>query len=140
MRGKSSTDSVRTPKAILLAVKREFGAFYDPAKFNPKFKADKDKDGLNTPWKPVNFVNPPYSSVKPWFVKAHAEWRQGKTIIMLVKLSVLGTIYAKKYARGAEIRIFAEKISFPGYKRKAGFTNVLIIWRAKKRSTKWSII
>jgi hypothetical protein len=59
---------------------------------------------------------------------------------MLVKLSTLGTKYAKEFVRGAEIRIFSEKFSFPGYDKQAAFTNVLIIWRANKRSKKYSII
>ena len=140
MRGTSNTDSVRTPKPILAAVRKEFGKFYDPAKYNPKFDPNKNKDGLTTEWKPVNFVNPPYSNVKPWFAKAHEQWKKGRTVIMLVKLATLGTKYAKEFARGAEIRVFSEKISFPGYARQAAFSNVFIIWRARKRSNKYSII
>jgi hypothetical protein len=140
MRGTSKTDSVHTPKKILVAVRKEFGKFFDPAPYNPNFDPLKHKDGLNTEWKPVNFVNPPYSNARVWFKKAHEQWRKGRTIIMLVKLATLGTQYAKKFARGAEVRVYSEKISFPGYARKAGFTNILLIWRAHKRSNKYSIM
>jgi site-specific DNA-methyltransferase (adenine-specific) len=140
MRGTSKTDSVHTPKKILVAVRKEFGKFYDPVPYNPNFDPLKHKSGLTTEWRPVNFVNPPYSNVRVWFKKAHEQWQKGRTIIMLVKLATLGTQYAKKFARGAEVRVYSEKIAFPGYAQKAAFTNILIIWRARKRSNKYSIM
>ena len=137
---KSSTDSVRTPKNILASIRKEFGPFFDPAPFRKKFDPKKHTDGLKIDWKPVTFVNPPYSRVEPWVQKAHAEWRKGNTVIMFIKLENIGTAYAKKYIRGAELRILSEKLSFPGYSGKARFNNVLVIWRNNKHSYKYSII
>ena len=59
---------------------------------------------------------------------------------MLVKTANLGTDVAKKFTKGAELRIFSKQLLFPGYKDKAHFYSALLIWRAGKRSTKWSII
>ena len=136
---KSQTDSVRTPKWLLSDLKKEFGPLFDPAPFNPKFDKSKHVDGLKISWKKANFVNPPYSSVGPWVRKAHSEWKQGKTVIMLVKLESLGRKYSK-LIQGAEIRILTDKISFPGYKKTATFNSILLIFRANKRSNKYKLI
>ena len=138
----SSTDSVRTPKYIIAALKREFKVkkFYDPTPYNTKFKKGSSKDALLTEWGSVSFVNPPYSNVKPFFAKAHEQWRKRKTIIMLCKLSNLATEYAQEFAKGAELRILSRRISFPGYSGMPRFNSALVIWRAGKRSNKYSVI
>jgi len=136
-------DSVRTPKFIVEPLLREFGvkAFYDPAPYNINFQKGKDKDGLTTDWGKISFVNPPYSSVRPWFRKAVEEWQKNKTVIMFCKLTAIGSAYAKLYMKGAERRVLSKKVPFPGYGgRLPMFNNVLVIWRANKRSSKYSII
>ena len=139
--GKSSTDSVRTPPSILRAIRKEFGRkLYDPTPHRENFDATKHKDALSSEWGPISFCNPPYSRVAKFLEKANLEWRKKKTVIMLVKTDNLGTAAAKKYAKGAELRIFAKQLLFPGYKDKAHFYSALLIWRAGKRSTKWSLI
>ena len=70
---KMNSDSVRTPEAILKQIREEFGDFFDPCPYNPKFDPSKDTNGLSIPWKKVTFVNPPYSKVAPWAKKAHLE-------------------------------------------------------------------
>ena len=134
------SDSVRTPEYILKAVREEFGEFYDPCPFNPKFDPNIHKDGLNTDWGNISFVNPPYSFVRPWFKKARQQWLLGKTVILFVKLSNLGTQYARKYITGAEVRIIVGKIIFPGYQNTALFNNIFVIFRAGEQSTKYSIV
>jgi hypothetical protein len=135
----SKTDSVRTPPFILKSIRREFGRFFDPVPFNPTFNKTKNRDGLKIPWKKVTFVNPPYSNVKPWVIKAREEWKLGKTVIMLLKLANLATSYGK-LLKGAEIRIFAEKLSFPGYEGRAKFNSVLVILRKNRTSSKYKFI
>lgn len=134
------SDSVRTPDYILKAVREEFGEFYDPCPFNPKFDPNIHKDGLSTDWGNISFVNPPYSFVRPWFKKARQQWLLGKTVILFVKLSNLGTQYARKYITGAEVRIIVGKIIFPGYQNTAQFNNIFVIFRAGEQSTKYSIV
>ena len=139
----SAKDSVRTPKHIIAPLLREFRVkkFYDPVPYNPKFQKGKHKDGLTTEWGRVSFVNPPYSNVKPWFEKAHEQWKQGKTVIIFCKLDNIGSKYAKQFMKGSELRVLSEKVPFPGYGGKLPlFHNVLIIWRAHKRSSKYTII
>ena len=139
----SAKDSVRTPKHIIAPLLREFSVkkFYDPVPYNPKFNKAKHKDALTTEWGKVSFVNPPYSNVKPFFAKAHEQWRLGKTVIMFCKLTNIGSKYAKQFMKGAELRVLSEKVSFPGYGgRLPLFHNVLVIWRSNKRSSKYSIV
>ena len=134
------TDSVRTPEYILEAIRKEFGDYYDPCPFNPDFDPKIHKDGLKTEWGPVSFCNPPYSFIRPWFRKAREQWLLGKDVILFVKLSNLGTQYARKYIDGAEVRIMVKKVTFPGYEHTALFNNILVIFRGGKHSTKYSII
>ena len=134
------SDSVRTPDHILKAIRDEFGELYDPCPYNPKFNPSVDKDGLTTEWEKVSFVNPPYSFVRPWFKKARQQWLQGKTVVLFVKLASLGTQYARKYIPGAEVRVMVNKICFPGYEKTALFNNILVIFRAREHSTKYSIV
>ena len=129
--GRSTTDSVRTPTTLLRAIKKEFGSrLYDPTPFVKNFDPKKHKDGLTSEWGPVSFCNPPYSRVAKFIEKSHTEWRKRKTVIMLVKATNLGTKVAKQYAKGAELRIFAEQLKFPGYPGQAHFSSALLIWRA----------
>jgi hypothetical protein len=135
------TDSVKTPEYILKMVRDEFGEeLYDPCPFNPTFDPYKHKDGLNTEWGPVSFVNPPYSFIRPWLRKAREQWLLGKTSVIFIKLSNLGTQYCRKYIPGAEVRILVDKVQFPGYSNTAIFNNIFIIFRAGKHSTKYSVI
>ena len=134
------SDSVRSPPSLLKDIRREFGKFFDPAPYNPQFDATKHRDGLKIPWKKINYVNPPYSSTSPWFQKAAEEAKKGNTTIMLVKLSALATEYSRKFIKGAEIRIFSKRFSFPGYDGVARFHSALVIWRGRKRSSKYSVV
>ena len=137
-------DSVPTPQWIITSIKKEFGdTLYDPVPLNPDFDPRIHKDALTTDWGQVSFVNPPYSksNVKKFFKKAHEQWKQGKTVVLLCKLSNLSTIYAMEYTKGAEIRIFSRFVSFPGYGGKIPwFHSVLVIWKANQTLDKYSII
>ena len=140
-RQKSKTDSVRTPASLLKLLRKEFGKLYDPVPYKPNFNPKTDKDALTTEWKATNYVNPPYSKVSAFVEKAHEEWKKGKTVIMLCKLQNLATKYAPKFIKGkAEVRVFTEQLVFSGYKKKATFYSMLVIWRAKKRSSKLGFI
>ena len=134
------SDHVHTPEYILKAVREEFGECYDPCPYNTKFDPKVNKDGLSTEWGDVSFVNPPYSFIRPWFRKAREQWLLGKTVILFVKLSNLGTQYARKYIPGAEVRILVKKVCFPGYTNTALFNNIFVIFRGGQHSTKFTIV
>ena len=136
---RSATDSVTTPKYITDALCREFGVqkMFDPCPYDPLFNKDTSVDGLTIPWaSPVTFVNPPYSKPRKWLLKARDVWKQGKTVILLLKAESMGSQYFK-YAEGAEIRVIDHHVKFGNYKNKAPFTNILVIFHANKTSQKW---
>lgn len=142
-RTKSKTDSVRTPAYILEMVRKEFGSvLMDPCPFNPEFDPKIHQDGLadDFEWGPVCFVNPPYSNVKPWFRKAREQWKLGKTVVILCKLSNLGTQYAKRFTPGAEVRVLTRKVKFAGYDNAALFSNIFVIFRSGSTSNKLTFI
>ena len=130
---KSKTDSVRTPPFLLKVLESEFGSMHDPVPFNPKW-TPSDGDALSTPWRAVNYVNPPYSKTKAFVKKAFEEWQLGKTVVMLIKVHNLSTKYFETYGEGAELRILANHLTFPGYDKPSAFGSVLVIYRAHQNS------
>lgn len=76
-------DSVKTPKEIYDELERIFGKFFDPCPFvRPEW------DGLSISWKLNNYVNPPFSEIKKWMVKAIEESKLGKQSVFLVTARV----------------------------------------------------
>ena len=73
---KSKTDNWSTPK-IYYSKFIESG-FFDPCPLDSPF------DGLKIEWKEKNFVNPPYSDLKKWILKAIEENRKGKEVVLLI--------------------------------------------------------
>jgi hypothetical protein len=130
-------DSVKTPAYIKKWIRKKFGKFYDPVPYNPKFDPSKHKDALKTEWKAVNFINPPYSRASMFVKKEVEQWKQKKTCILLVKLDVLGRKAFREY-RGCEIVFFPERVKFVGHATAPEFSVCLLIYRAGKRSTKYS--
>ena len=63
-----------------------------------------------------------------------------KNDFMFCKLDSVATEYSRDLIKGAELRILSNKIIFPGYKGRPRFHNALIIWRAGKKSNKYSVI
>lgn len=70
------TDDWKTPLYIYNQVIEKH--YFDPCPFHADF------DGLNIEWGSNNFVNPPYSQMKQWIVKAIEEHRKQKNVIMLL--------------------------------------------------------
>ena len=130
-------DSVKTPRYIKQWVTKKFGKFYDPVPYNPNFDKSKNRDALQTEWKAVNFVNPPYSRAHMFVKKAVEQWKQKKTCILLVKLDILGRKFFYEH-KGCEIMFFKERVKFVGHKQAPQFSVCLLIYRAGKRSSKYS--
>ena len=137
---KSKTDSVGTPNNIMRALRKEFGRLYDPTPFNPKFSKSKNKDALTSEWGKTTYVNPPFSDSEHFLMKAHEEWRKGKTIIFLAKTTITSSKYFEKFGKGAEIRFISHKVKFKNYKDEAWFPLMFLIFRAGKRSSKWRTV
>ena len=134
----ASKDSVRTPKFILKWIKQRFGSkIYDPVPFRKHFDPSQHKDALTTDWGQVSFANIPFSQAQKFVKKAHEEWKKRKTIIVLCKIHVLGSTYFQQY-KGCEIMFFPKVVIFPPHNTAPRFRVCLLIYRAGKRSTKYS--
>ena len=105
------TDSRRTPSWMLDC----FKDWYDPCPYdlNPQI------DGLLTEWKDKTYVNPPYSSIRPWVLKAIQEAKLGKKIVMLLPADTSTHYYADLMSYGAKIFFSHGRMKFDSYKSPA---------------------
>ena len=135
---KSLQDSVRTPDYILEWITKAFpGDVYDPVPLNPNFDPLVHKDALTTEWGKVSFANVPFSQAKRFVKKGFEQYKKNKTIILLVKTSVLSTLYFPNYV-GCEIVHFPGRVVFPGHSVAPRFGVCLLIYRAGETSSKYS--
>lgn len=109
---RSRTDSVRTPQYICDWVEDTFGKYYDPCPLIPNWSPTQHKNGLTTEWEDINFVNPPFSKGYLFLKKAYTQATDGKIVIFLCKISLLGR---KCFQGMCDIVLFKKQIAFPGY-------------------------
>jgi len=98
--------------------------FFDPCPLNPK------KDGLNIDWKKNTFVNPPYSDIKSWLIKAWLEFDLGHCdhIIFLVPSRTdtkwfHDLVYKKP---NVDIEFLKGRLKFGDSKNSAPFPSMII--------------
>jgi hypothetical protein len=77
-----------TPPELLAQIRAEFGDYYDPC----PFPRPKNYNGLVAEWGLVNYVNPPFGTVKEngknigisvWINKILREQKKGKTSVLV---------------------------------------------------------
>ena len=109
-----NNDNWATPKDLLEKIRSEFGDYFDPCPLNATF------DGLNIDWKPINYINPPYSrKLKELFIKkAYQEGKKGKICIMLLPVSTSTKIFHEIILPNAEIRFLKGRVKFIGHNTK----------------------
>lgn len=106
---KSKSDKWGTPAALYKTLDDEFHFNHDPCPLDWK---EGDADGLATEWGSSTFVNPPYSKVALWIAKAHAEWKKGKTVVMLIN-AITDTKAFHEFIYGqAELRFLKGRVKF----------------------------
>lgn len=141
----SATDNWSTPKDVYEKLNKEFCFNYDPCPFapNPVFENEelpfeyennfsKTKNGLLTNWGGCSFVNPPYSDIKNWCKKAYEEWKEGKTVVMLIP-SRTDTSYWHDYIMKAdEIRFIRGRLKFGNSKNSAPFPSAIVVFKGKQ--------
>ena len=129
---KSKTDKWGTPAALYKTLDDEFHFTHDPCPLDWK---EGDADGLATDWGTSTFVNPPYSQVAKWIAKAHAEWKKGKTIVMLIN-AVTDTRAFHEFIYGqAELRFIKGRVRFvdpmnPSKSQPSPKASMLVVFRA----------
>src|SRR2546427_13192322 len=69
-----------TPPDFYKNLDEEFHFDFDPCPY-----PQPEWDGLAIEWEVCNYVNPPYGrELWRWVLKAHYEWKKGKTVVMLL--------------------------------------------------------
>lgn len=132
--GLETNDDWETPDWLYHQLDGEFHFDFDPCPLHADF------DGLSVDWGNSNYVNPPYNRiVKPKFIyKAYEQWRQSKTIVLLLPAAT-GTQQFHQYILPfCEIRFFEGRIAFKGFNTKGVYTewnkgksdSMLVIYRA----------
>lgn len=77
------SDDWATPQWLYKELDNEFHFNFDPCPLNAQF------DGLKIPWEGNIFVNPPYSKIKKFLIKAHEELRGGRKSLYFLYLRTL---------------------------------------------------
>lgn len=127
-------DDVATPSDLYQLLNEEFDFDFDPCPLKSTV------DGLSISWGKRNFVNPPYSDIRPWIQKGFQEYLQGKLSVFLIPVrtsSVYWHSWVFPFAN--EIRFFKGGISFQGYDSRSPISPCLVIFNpgleTKKKST-----
>lgn len=95
---------------------------YDPCPINPQ------SDGLTAEWKPLTYVNPPYSEIRIWLEKALVEIHRGHThlAIFLVPARV-DTKWFQELIYGQHAYKFIRgRLKFGDSKNSAPFPSMVI--------------
>ena len=131
---KTNTDSIRTPQHILTWVRDTFGDYFDPCPFNPGFDKNKHTDGRTIEWKPVTYVNPPYSIGYQFLKKCYTEIaaQHSNVIVFLGKLDLLGR---KAFNGGCDIVLFRNRIIFPPFDKPPRFLVVMLVFHPTSSNT-----
>ena len=106
------------------------GNCFDPCPLNdnPSF------DGLELDWvkESMNvglrvYVNPPYSNVMPWVIKAIEENKRGCKVIMLLKHDSSTRWYAKLKEANAHMLMPMQRLKFGGKSGGCAFPSLLVV-------------
>lgn len=132
--GSEPNDHWRTPPHIYNALDAEFHFDFDPCPLHATF------DGLIIPWGQSNFVNPPYSRPgKSRFIhKAFAEWRLGKTCVLLIPSATSTEDFHNLILPHAEIRFVRGRIRFllpdgtPADNNNGKHDSMIVVYRGSK--------
>lgn len=99
-----------------------FGSWFDPCPLNDA----PEVDGLSIAWGLRTYVNPPYSNPLPWVLKALEEHKQGKTVVLLLKLDTTTQWYRALLGGGAHFMYVGERLHH-GAKYAAPFSSMLAV-------------
>jgi site-specific DNA-methyltransferase (adenine-specific) len=117
----SLTDEWKTPDSIYKKLNEEFGFDFDPCPLG-------GSDGLDIDWGRVNFINPPYSTLKAWCKKAYEEHLKGKTCVMLIPARTDTKAWHLYVMKAKEIRFIQGRLKFGNAKNSAPFPSCVVVF------------
>lgn len=97
---------------------------YDPCPLNSSF------DGLSIEWKEKNFVNPPYSQLKRWVIKAIEEHKKGRDVTMLIPARTDTQAFKLLFDYGAHFTFITGRLSYND-KGTAPFPSMIVTLTGK---------
>ena len=129
---KSVSDKWQTPPEVYDPLNAEFAFNFDPC---PIEWQPGDADGLAIEWGSSTFCNPPYSNVAAWIKKAHAEWKKGKTVVMLINAVTDTKAFHEYIYNIAEVRFIKGRVKFinpatPDKRAPAPKASMIVVFRA----------
>ena len=139
------SDSWQTPDDLFAKLNEVFRFTLDAAASKENAKCEKfftqEENALEQSWAGhVAFLNPPYSKLKQFLIKAHDEAKQnGATVVCLIP-SRTDTVAWHDYAARGEIRFLRGRVKFfqPGAAKQNGapFPSALVVFRPRLNDVK----
>lgn len=133
------TDHWRTPEKIYKILNDEFNFDFDPC----PFMGHNEFNGLEISWGYCNFVNPPYSETEKWVLKSLEEFKEGKKIVLLLRLDASTKWFRDLILPNAEVRLFEDRLRFKdleGVERRSDHASILCILNASKKRLNMPVI
>jgi hypothetical protein len=100
-----------------------FEDWFDPCPLNE----NPINDGLLIDWKDKTYCNPPYSNPLLWVTKAIDENKQGKTIVMLLRMDTSTKWFRDLQQAGAVFLWISGRLKFGNTGKNAPFPSMLVI-------------
>jgi site-specific DNA-methyltransferase (adenine-specific) len=126
----SKSDNWTTPRGFYQKLNQEFNFDdFDPCPLTADF------NGLEIPWTKRVFVNPPYSNIKAFLIKAKHEIELGNSdLIVFLAASRTDTSWFHDYVYGkAELRFIRGRLKFGDSKNTAPFPSLIAIFKKKMK-------
>jgi len=116
----------KTPSDVFEKLDKEFNFTYDPCPFQ-----SEDKTSLLKDWYGRVFVNPPYSNIENFLIKALIELRRGNIEVAVFLIpSRTDTKWFHEHILGKyEIRFIRGRLRFSDSKHNAPFPSMVVILR-----------
>lgn len=117
-------DSLKSLVSTLLGTKQ----WYDPCPPNPKV------DGLTTPWRRLNYVNPPFKDAKAWIEKAVEEFRKHdrESLVLIPARTQASYFHDIVFPETHTLIFILNSVQFKGYTSTFPFPLMLLHFAKRK--------
>ena len=118
------------------ALHKEFGFTLDPCATDESAKCDNwytmTENGLLRDWGTnAVFMNPPYSKIFAWMMKAYGAAQEGATVVCLIPART-DTAWWHDYAMKGEIRLLRGRLKFGDSENSAPFPSAIVVFRPRE--------
>jgi len=131
----SKSDEWGTPTDFFNKLDVVYNFTLDPCATAENAKCKKfytiEENGLEKDWEGETvFVNPPYSKIKDWVIKAHTEGQKLNTTVVMLIPSRTDTRWWHQYCMNADKILFVKgRLKFEGGEHSAPFPSAVIIFK-----------